>query len=170
MENRKVSFSRRKILSVVKGLLASYTVTALLLMLMALLLLKLKMPWAAVTAGVMVIYLVSCFLGGYLLGKGVGKKQISLGSDPGSRLFCPADDPFRRPPRRGSSAGRAGCFPRFCFAVLEEWPEECWHEKKYFKNARGYDIMVTAEQVCRYPFPEQKLRGRYIPEHVRRNG
>ena len=87
MENRKVSFSRRKILSVVKGLLASYTVTALLLMLMALLLLKLKMPWAAVTAGVMVMYLVSCFRGGYLLGKGVGKNKFLWGLILGAGYF-----------------------------------------------------------------------------------
>lgn len=79
MEKTKFVFSRRKMLSVVKGLLASYAVTAGLLMLMALLLLKLKLPWTAVTAGVMFTYLFSCFLGGFLLGKGVGKNKFLWG-------------------------------------------------------------------------------------------
>ena len=87
MEKSKFSFSRRKILSVVKGLLASYAVTAVLLMLMALLLLKLDLPWGAVTAGVMVTYLLSCFLGGFLLGKGVGKNKFLWGLILGAAYF-----------------------------------------------------------------------------------
>ncbi len=87
MEKSKFSFSRRKILSVVKGLLAAYAVTAVLLMLMALLLLKLDLPWGAVTAGVMVTYLLSCFLGGLLLGKGVGKNKFLWGLILGAAYF-----------------------------------------------------------------------------------
>ena len=87
MEKSKFSFSRRKILSVVKGLLAAYAVTAVLLMLMALLLLKLDLPWGAVTAGVMVTYLLSYFLGGLLLGKGVGKNKFLWGLILGAAYF-----------------------------------------------------------------------------------
>ncbi len=87
MEKTKFVFSRRKMLSVVKGLLASYAVTAGLLMLMALLLLKLKLPWTAVTAGVMSTYLFSCFLGGFLLGKGVGKNKFLWGLILGAAYF-----------------------------------------------------------------------------------
>lgn len=87
MEKIKLSFSRRRILSVGKGLLAAYGITAVLLMLLALLLLKFQLPWGAVTAGVMVTYLLSCFLGGFLLGKGIGKNKFLWGLALGAAYF-----------------------------------------------------------------------------------
>ena len=83
----KSRFNRRRILSVVKGLLAAYAVTAVLLMLLALLLLKLNFSEGAVAVGVMVIYLLSCFLGGFLLGKGVGQNKFLWGLILGAVYF-----------------------------------------------------------------------------------
>ena len=67
MEQFKLS--RRKILSVAKALLAAYGVTAVLLLILALLLLKLNLSEGIVAVGIMATYLISCFLGGFLLGK-----------------------------------------------------------------------------------------------------
>lgn len=83
----KSRFNRRRILSVVKGLLAAYAVTAVLLMLLALLVLKLNLSGGAVAVWVMVIYLLSCFLGGFLLGKGVGKNKFLWGAVLGAVYF-----------------------------------------------------------------------------------
>lgn len=91
----KIRWNRRRILSLVKGLLAAYAVTAGLLMLLALVILQLNVSEGTVAAGVMVIYLLSCFLGGFLLGKGVGKNKFLWGN-PGRCLFCTADDSVRR--------------------------------------------------------------------------
>ena len=84
----KSRFNRRRVLSVVKGLLASFAVTAVLLMLLALLLLKFNLSESTVTVGVMVIYLLSCFLGGFLLGKGVGKNKFLWGLILGAAYFA----------------------------------------------------------------------------------
>lgn len=77
MEQTKLS--RRKILSVVKALLAAYGVTAVLLLILALLLLKLNLSEGIVAIGIMATYLISCFLGGFLLGKGVRKNKFLWG-------------------------------------------------------------------------------------------
>ena len=77
MERTKIS--RRKILSVVKGLLAAYGVTAVLLLILALLLLKLNLSEGIIAVGIMGTYLISCFLGGFLLGKGVLKNKFLWG-------------------------------------------------------------------------------------------
>ena len=83
----KIRWNRRRILSLVKGLLAAYAVTAGLLMLLALVILQLNVSEGTVAAGVMVIYLLSCFLGGFLLGKGVGKNKFLWGVILGAVYF-----------------------------------------------------------------------------------
>lgn len=85
MEQFKLS--RRKILSVAKALLAAYGVTAVLLLILALLLLKLNLSEGIVAVGIMATYLISCFLGGFLLGKGVGKHKFLWGLALGAVYF-----------------------------------------------------------------------------------
>ena len=79
--------SRRKILSVAKAMLAAYGVTAVLLLILALLLLKLNLSEGIVAVGIMATYLISCFLGGFLLGKGIGKNKFLWGLVLGAVYF-----------------------------------------------------------------------------------
>ena len=83
----QIKLSRRKILSVVKALLAAYGVTAVLLLILALLLLKLNLSEGVVAVGIMITYLVSCFLGGFLVGKGVRKNKFLWGLIVGVAYF-----------------------------------------------------------------------------------
>ena len=65
-------------LSFGKILLAMYGVTALLLFLLALLVQKLKLEEGAVSIGISVVYVLSCFLGGFLLGKIRRKRNTQI--------------------------------------------------------------------------------------------
>ena len=56
-------------LRLLKALLAAYIVTGLLLLLLALLLYKLRLSEAVINLGITAIYLLACFLTGFLLGK-----------------------------------------------------------------------------------------------------
>ena len=63
----------------IRDRLAAYGVTAVLLLILALLLLKLNLSEGIVAIGIMATYLISCFLGGFLLGKGVRKNKFLWG-------------------------------------------------------------------------------------------
>ncbi|MBQ8559192.1 MAG: TIGR04086 family membrane protein [Tyzzerella sp.] len=56
-------------MSILKALLASYIVTGILLFILTLLLYKFEWDEQMVTAGIIVIYIVSTFVGGFILGK-----------------------------------------------------------------------------------------------------
>lgn len=56
-------------MSILKALLASYIVTGILLFTLTLLLYKFEWDEQKVTAGIIVIYVVSTFVGGFILGK-----------------------------------------------------------------------------------------------------
>ena len=58
-----------QMISIIKALLASYIVTGLLLFLLTFLLYKFDWDEQKVTAGIVVIYVVSTFVGGFILGK-----------------------------------------------------------------------------------------------------
>ena len=60
--------------AVLKSLLCSYTLTGVLLLILAFLLFKMDLSEAVVSVGIIVIYILSCFLGGLLLGRKM-KKQ-----------------------------------------------------------------------------------------------
>lgn len=77
----------QKMLRVVKALLAAYIVTALCLMILAFLLLKLDLSEANVNVGVIVTYLLACFLGGFILGKAMGKRKFLWGLALGAVYF-----------------------------------------------------------------------------------
>lgn len=62
-----------------KILLAMYVVTALLLFLLAALVQKLQFDVKGISVGITVVYVVSCFLGGFLAGKMKGKKKFLWG-------------------------------------------------------------------------------------------
>ena len=68
-----------KIANVLKGLLISYIVTGVFIMLLAFLLYKFALPERVVGIGVIVIYTISTFLGGFLLGKNMKVKKYLWG-------------------------------------------------------------------------------------------
>ncbi|MEE1314406.1 MAG: TIGR04086 family membrane protein [Faecalimonas sp.] len=58
-----------QVIQILKALLASYVVTGILLLLLTLLLYKFEWDEQMVTAGIIVIYIVSTFVGGFIMGK-----------------------------------------------------------------------------------------------------
>ena len=76
-----------KIANVLKGLLVSYIVTGVLIMLLAFLLYKFALPERVVGIGIIVIYIFSTFLGGFLLGKNMKVKKYLWGLINGMAYF-----------------------------------------------------------------------------------
>lgn len=68
-----------KIIWLLKSLLAGYILTALLLLILALLLYKLDLGEQKVTMGIIVVYVISTFVGGFIMGKLVGEKKFLWG-------------------------------------------------------------------------------------------
>ena len=54
------------VIRMIKALLASYIVTGAFLLVLALLLYKLQLSESIVNIGIIAIYVISCFLGGFL--------------------------------------------------------------------------------------------------------
>ena len=71
----------------IKALLASYIVTGLLLLVLALLLYKLRLSESADNVGIIAVYVVSCFLGGFLEGKMMKTRKFLWGSVCGLLYF-----------------------------------------------------------------------------------
>ncbi len=65
--------------AVLKSLLCSYTLTGVLLLILAFLLFRMDLSEAAVSVGIVVIYILSCFLGGLLLGRKMKKQKYVWG-------------------------------------------------------------------------------------------
>ena len=68
-------------------MLASYIVTGILLMVLAFLLYKMDLDKAKVSAGIIVIYVVSAFVGGFLMGKMAKVKKFLWGLVIGAAYF-----------------------------------------------------------------------------------
>ena len=66
-------------LQIMKALLASYVVTGILLLVLTLLLYEFDWDEQMVTAGIIVIYVVSTFLGGFIMGKLKGVRKFFWG-------------------------------------------------------------------------------------------
>lgn len=75
----RVGMQKPKIMSLLKALIFSYVITGLMLLILALLLYKLDFDESKVTIGVIIVYIVSCFLGGFLLGRKVEQKKFLWG-------------------------------------------------------------------------------------------
>lgn len=74
-------------LPMLKALLASYILTGLSLLLLALLLYRLRLSEAAVNIGITAVYLLSCFLGGFLEGKMMKTRKYLWGAAFGLLYF-----------------------------------------------------------------------------------
>jgi len=75
----KILHQNEKMLALLKGLLISYAITALLLLLMAFLMLKLDLPGMVISGGINMAYIVSGFAGGFLIGRKVEQKKFLWG-------------------------------------------------------------------------------------------
>lgn len=69
--------SVNKIAVIVKSLMLSYVLTGILLLVLAFLLYKMNMNQQSVEIGILLIYIVACFLGGFASGK-MGKTKKYL--------------------------------------------------------------------------------------------
>lgn len=73
---------------ILKSLLLSYIVTALLLLLLTFLLFQFELDEGKVSVGIVIIYLLSCFLGGFLAGKKYGNRKFLWGLVTGGIYFA----------------------------------------------------------------------------------
>ena len=68
-----------KVMNGLKGLLVSYIVSAVLLLVLAFLLYKFRLPKAVIGAGITGVYVISTFIGGFLMGKHAKVKKFMWG-------------------------------------------------------------------------------------------
>ncbi len=76
-----------KIMWMLKSLLASYIVTGVLLLILTFLVYKFELDEQVVVAGIVAIYVVSTFMGGYIIGKLTGIKKFVWGMIIGAVYF-----------------------------------------------------------------------------------
>ena len=79
---------RSSAMPVLVDLVAMYIITGLLLILLAALLGRVDMSDAAVSIGIIATYIVSCFAGGFLIGKKKKKKKYLWGLCVGAFYFA----------------------------------------------------------------------------------
>lgn len=83
----KVIHRNSKAFAILKVLIVQYIITGLLVLLLAFLLLKLDLSNGLITAGNIVIYFLSSFIGGFLLGKTADQKRFLWGMGMGVIYF-----------------------------------------------------------------------------------
>lgn len=71
--------SKTQVISFLRSLLFAYIVSGLLLFLLAFLMLKLDLPNGIISGGILIIYILSCFVGGFLLGKSGKQRKFIWG-------------------------------------------------------------------------------------------
>lgn len=77
-----------KLIRILKALLASYVVTGILLLLLTFFLYQFELDEQKVTAGIVVIYVVSTFVGGFILGKLAKVRKFVWGMGLGAAYFA----------------------------------------------------------------------------------
>lgn len=83
----KVAQKSSKAILVVKALLAAYVVSAVLLLLLALILYKVDPPSGVISVGVILTYIISTFITGYIVGKRTTEKRYLWGIGMGAIYF-----------------------------------------------------------------------------------
>ena len=87
MEAKEYGNVGKKAIWFVKSLLCGYIVTGFLLMILALMLYKLGLSEQNVNAGIVLIYVISTFSAGFVLGKLAGKRKFLWGLFAGITYF-----------------------------------------------------------------------------------
>lgn len=75
------------LLRMLKPLLTAYVVTGILLLVLAFLLYQFQLTKSAVDIGILAIYIISCFLAGFLEGKIMGTRKFLWGAVVGLLYF-----------------------------------------------------------------------------------
>ena len=68
-----------KMFALLKGLLFSYIITALILLLLSFLMLKLDLSSTVISGGINFAYIVSAFIGGFFVGKKIEQRKFLWG-------------------------------------------------------------------------------------------
>ena len=76
-----------KMVAVLKGLLFSYIITALILLLLSFLMLKLELPSSVISGGIIFSYIASTFIGGFFVGKRIEQRKFMWGLTMGVVYF-----------------------------------------------------------------------------------
>lgn len=84
---QQVSQRSGKALVIVKALLVTYIITALLLLLLALIMYKIDPPGAVISVGLILTYILSSFVGGYIIGNAKKEKRFLWGIAMGVAYF-----------------------------------------------------------------------------------
>ena len=79
---------QRKAADLLKALLCAYIITGILLLVLALLLYKLGLSEENVNAGIILIYVISTFAGGFVIGKLTGSRKFLWGLIAGVLYFA----------------------------------------------------------------------------------
>lgn len=88
MQSKKVIQADSKMIFILKCLLGAYVVTGGFLLLLALLLYRFQLKESVVAVGIIVIYVISTFLSGMLVGKKMGNRKFLWGLLMGVLYFC----------------------------------------------------------------------------------
>ena len=148
MEAKEYGNVGKKAIWFVKSLLCGYIVTGFLLLILALMLYKLGLSEQNVNAGIVLIYVISTFSAGFVLGK--------LGAVCRNNIFCPAyADYFGSIPcvsrecdkyccdifavRRRGNARRNDCLKTVHISIISQ---SCRAVKKLFKNGAYCAIIL----------------------------
>jgi len=83
----KVIHRNSKVIVILRTLLISYIVTGILLLLLAFFMLKLDVSNAVLSGGIILTYILSNFIGGFLLGKSGEQKRFLWGFGMGAIYF-----------------------------------------------------------------------------------
>jgi putative membrane protein (TIGR04086 family) len=83
----KVIKKKSMTMVVLKALLVSYIITGLLLLLLALLLFKMNLDRGKISAGIIIVYILSSFIGGFIIGKSMKNRKFAWGMAIGCTYF-----------------------------------------------------------------------------------
>ncbi len=83
----KAMHRNSKAMTIFKDLLFAYIITGLLLLLLAFLMLKFDIGNKVISGGIIAIYVISTFIGGFLLGKSAEHKRFLWGLSLGALYF-----------------------------------------------------------------------------------
>lgn len=83
----KILHQNTKMFALLKGLLISYIITALLLLLFSFLMLKMDLPSIVISGGINFAYIISAFIGGFFVGKSLEQKKFLWGLAMGVLYF-----------------------------------------------------------------------------------
>ena len=75
----RVIHQNTKLVVMIKALLISYVITALILVLLSFLMLKMDLPSVVISAGIYLTYIISIFVGGFFTGRKLEQKKFIWG-------------------------------------------------------------------------------------------